>query len=65
MKRFIMMLVCAVALCSSCTHFSNGEIECYATERLEAHTTGMGEIKYQGPAGLQVVSSGRVIRDID
>ena len=43
----------------------NGEIECYATERLEAHTTGMGEIKYQGPAGLQVVSSGRVIRDID
>lgn len=32
MKRFIMMLVCAVALCSSCTRFSNGEIECYQVE---------------------------------
>lgn len=31
MKRFI-MLVCAVALCSGCTHFSNGEIECYEVE---------------------------------
>ena len=27
-----MMLVRAVALCSSCTHFSNGEIECYEVE---------------------------------
>lgn len=26
-----MMLVCAVALCG-CTHFSNGEIECYQIE---------------------------------
>lgn len=32
MKRFIMMLVCAVAMCSGCTHFSNGEIECYEVE---------------------------------
>ena len=32
MKRFIMMLVCAVALCSGCTHFSDGEIECYEVE---------------------------------
>lgn len=31
MKRFIMMLVCAVALCG-CTRFSNGEIECYQVE---------------------------------
>lgn len=31
MKRFIMMLVCAVALCG-CTHFSNGEIEVYDAE---------------------------------
>ena len=31
MKRFIMMLVCAVALCG-CTHFSNAEIECYEVE---------------------------------
>lgn len=28
MKRFI-VVVCAVALCGSCTHFSNGDIECY------------------------------------
>lgn len=26
-----MMLVCAVALCG-CTHFSDGEIECYEVE---------------------------------
>ena len=31
MKRFI-VVVCAVALCSSCTHFSNGDIECYEVE---------------------------------
>lgn len=31
MKRFIMMLVCAVAMCG-CTRFSNGEIECYEVE---------------------------------
>lgn len=27
-----MMLLCAVALCSGCTHFSNGYIECYEVE---------------------------------
>lgn len=27
-----MMLVCAVALCSGCTRFSNGEIERYEVE---------------------------------
>ncbi|MBR3951386.1 MAG: DUF2807 domain-containing protein [Bacteroidaceae bacterium] len=43
----------------------NGEIECYAHDHLEAHTTGMGEIKYQGPPTLQVTSSGHVVRDID
>lgn len=43
----------------------NGEIECYARERLDAHTKGLGEIKYQGPPTLQVTSSGRVVRDID
>lgn len=31
MKRFI-VVVCAVALCGGCTHFSNGEIECYEVE---------------------------------
>jgi hypothetical protein len=32
MKRFIMMLVCAVALCSGCTRFSSGDIEVYDAE---------------------------------
>lgn len=27
-----MMLVCAVALCSGCTRFSNADIECYEVE---------------------------------
>lgn len=43
----------------------NGEIECYAREHLDAHTKGMGEIKYQGPPTLHVTSSGHVVRDID
>ena len=43
----------------------NGDIECYVLEYLEAHTTALGEIKYQGPAMLQVTTTGRVVRDID
>ncbi|MBO7317298.1 MAG: DUF2807 domain-containing protein, partial [Bacteroidales bacterium] len=43
----------------------SGEIECYAREYLDARTSGTGEIKYQGPASLQVTSSGRVVREID